>query len=280
MADVTEPDTAELADYYSSGSLLQRVKAGLTTLGLTPPLDLKTLAPLDEFHIGGRAATVPFLKTLGVGAGDRVLDLGCGLGGPARFAAQTTGAQVTGIDLTGEFVTTGQALSEMAGLEGQVVLVQGSILDLPFAPDSFEAAYMIHVGMNIADKAGLAAQVARVLKPGGVFGIYDVMRVGQGDLRFPVPWANDESHSALASPETYRAALEQAGFVLEHEADLTGFATDFFARMAAAPRRKQGPPLGLHLVMGVDTAAKMANLARNIADGLIAPIEMIARLKA
>ena len=280
MGTTSEPEQDALVSYYASGSLVQRIKAGLTSLGVSPPVDLKTLAPLDEFHIGGRSATVPFLRRLGIGAGDRVLDLGCGLGGPARFAAHSTGAQVTGIDLTEEFVTAGQVLTDMTGLVGQVDLVQGSILDLPFAKASFDAAYMIHVGMNIADKAGIAAQVARVLKPGGVFGIYDVMRVSEGDIRFPVPWANDESHSALASPETYRAALQQAGFRIEHQQDLTGFAQDFFARMAADPRPKGGPPpLGLHLVMGVDTAAKMRNLAGNIADGYVAPIEMIARLK-
>ncbi|MFT7594557.1 MAG: ubiquinone/menaquinone biosynthesis C-methylase UbiE [Paracoccaceae bacterium] len=281
MANSTEPDADELAAYYSSGSLLQRITAGLATLGQTPPLSLETLAPLDEFHIGGRQATVPFLQKLGVGPGDKVLDLGCGLGGPARFAAHSTGAQVTGIDLTEEFVTTGQALTDMAGLTGQVGLVQGSILDLPFPPGGFDAAYMIHVGMNIADKAGIATQVARALKPGGVFGIYDVMRVSEGDLRFPVPWASGPSHSALATPATYRAALEQAGFVLESQTDLTGFAREFFARMAAAPRREGGPPpLGLHLVMDVDGVAKMGNLARNIADGTVAPIEMIARRAA
>ena len=75
------------------------------------------------------------------------------------------------------------------GLEGAVSYQQGSALALPFAAEIFDGSYMMHVGMNIEEKATLFAKVRRVLKPAGVFGIYDVMREGDGDLSFPVPWA-------------------------------------------------------------------------------------------
>ncbi len=278
MPDTAEPKATEVAAHYTSGSLLDRVMARLDAADVTRPVDIDLLGPVDEFHIGGRLATEPFLAKIGVGAGDRVLDLGCGLGGPARFAAKSTGAFVTGIDLTDEFVETGRALTELTGLADQVDLVQGSILDLPFAAGSFDAAYMIHVGMNVADKAGVALQVASMLKPGGVFGIYDVMRVGAGEMHYPVPWAHEESQNALATPETYREALLQAGFTVESEVDRTGFAKEFFARLAANQQGPGGPPpLGLHLVMGADTSAMVRNMVQNISEGRIAPIEMIAR---
>jgi ubiquinone/menaquinone biosynthesis C-methylase UbiE len=278
MPDRPEPEATGVAAHYSSGSLLERIKTGLAALNASPPLDLDTLAMVDEFHIGGRQATVPFLKKLEIGAGDRVLDLGCGLGGPARFAARTTGAHITGIDLTDEFVSTGRALTDMTGLTKQVDLVQGSILDLPFEPASFDAAYMIHVGMNIADKTRIAAQAARMLKPGGVFGIYDVMRVGEGQMLYPVPWASEERQSALATPDMYRQALVQAGFTVESELDLRGFAKDFFAQVLASQSGAEGPPpLGLHLIMGGNTPVMMRNMVANISEGRISPTEIIAR---
>ena len=197
----------EVARHYHSGHLLKRISDGCAALDLTPPIAHDALAPVDEFHIGGRRATEPFVESLKLSKGSRVLDLGCGLGGPARFVAATTGAHVTGIDLTPEFVEAGRALTEWTGLAGQIELVEGSILELPFEDVSMDAAYMIHVGMNIADKAGIAREAARVLKPGGIFAIYDVMQVGTGQMEYPAPWASSEDQSALAPPETYEAAL-------------------------------------------------------------------------
>jgi ubiquinone/menaquinone biosynthesis C-methylase UbiE len=233
---------------------------------------------VDEFHIGGRRATEPFVESLKLSKGSRVLDLGCGLGGPARFVAATTGAHVTGIDLTPEFVEAGRALTEWTGLAGQIELVEGSILELPFEDVSMDAAYMIHVGMNIADKAGIAREAARVLKPGGIFAIYDVMQVGTGQMEYPAPWASSEGQSALAPPETYEAALKSVGFEVGERIDRTAFAKQFFADLAAAQANAEGPPpLGLHLIMGDDTALKVRHMVQNIKAGLIAPIEIHAR---
>lgn len=273
------PDSSDVAAHYSSGSLLQKIEDALGKLDARSPLKPDILAPVDEFHIGGRQATVQFVKNLGLTAGKRVLDMGCGLGGPARYIAGTTGAHVKGIDLTEEFVSTGRALNGMAIMIDRVDLVHGSILDMPFADNKFDAAYMIHVGMNVGDKAAIAREAARVLKPGGVFGIYDVMRVGEGDIEFPVPWAAHASLSALDTPLTYRAALESAGFTITSEIDRTDFAKEFFAKQAANAAAADGPPpLGMHLVMGADIGMKIQNMVHNITAGRIAPVEMIARL--
>ena len=169
----------------------------------------------------------------------------------------------TGIDLTPEFVETGQALSGWVDLGDRIDLNCGSALDLPFEADLFDAAYMMHVGMNIADKAGLFAQVARTLKPGGVFGIYDVMATADGDLVFPVPWAMTGETSALADPETYRAGLEAAGFTIVAERNRRDFAQEFFAALRAKAAGADGPPpLGIHVLMGQSAAEKIANMGR------------------
>ncbi|WP_050605662.1 class I SAM-dependent methyltransferase [Ruegeria sp. 6PALISEP08] len=269
----------EVAQHYHSGHLLKRISDGCAALGLTPPIAHDALAPVDEFHIGGRRATEQFVKSLQLSKCSRVLDLGCGLGGPARFVAATTGAQVTGIDLTPEFVETGRALTEWTGLNDKIELVVGSVLELPFEDASMDAAYMIHVGMNIADKTGIAREAARVLKPGGIFAIYDVMQVGSGQMDYPAPWASSRELSALDPPETYEAALKSVGFEVGERIDRTAFAKQFFADLAAAQSLADGPPpLGLHLIMGDDTALKVRHMVQNIESGLIAPIELHARL--
>ena len=271
-------DSSAIAHHYNSGHLLERISAGLAALGLTPPIPHDALAPVDEFHIGGRLATEPFIEALDLSPESRVVDLGCGIGGPARYVAATTGAHVTGIDLTPEFVETGRVLTEWTGLSDRVRIIEGSVLDLPLEDGSMDAAYMIHVGMNVADKAGIAKETSRVLKPGSIFAIYDVMQIGEGSMDYPAPWASSPDQSALVSPETYATALEAAGFELTNTIDRTAFAKQFFADLAAAQAQASGPPpLGLHLVMGDETALKVRHMVRNIERGLIAPIELHAR---
>lgn len=270
-----------IAKHYSSGRLLERIRAGCEALGLKPPLPLDALAPVDEFHVGGRVATEAFIGAMRLSAGDRVADLGCGVGGPARHVAAATGASVTGVDLTREFVETGRVLTEWTGLSDRVSLIEGSVLDLPLEAGSMDAAYMIHVGMNVADKAGVAREAARIVRRGGVFAIYDIMQMRPGDMEYPAPWASSAQQSALAAPETYEEALKEAGFEVTGRVDRTDFATKFFADLASAQGRAEGPPpLGLHLVMGEATALKVRHMIRNIEAGLIAPVEIHARLRA
>jgi len=268
-----------VAQHYSCHDLLAAIEAGLAQIGKsTARVTIDDLAPVDEFHIGGRQASDDFLGQLSLAAGSSVLDVGCGLGGPARYTAQRFGAEVTGIDLTADYIDTGTVLCGWVGLADRVTLRHGSALDLPFEAGTFDAGYMIHVGMNIADKGRLFAEVARVLKPGGRFGVYDVMQVGPEALKFPVPWAEGPETSATAGPEAYRTALETAGFTVTAERNRGAFALEFFAEMTAKLAAAGGPPpLGLHLLMGESRAQKVANMVENISAGRIAPVEMIAQ---
>ena len=268
-----------VADHYTHGALLDAIRTGLTALGKTPDtVSIDDLGPIDEFHIGGRVASEEFLSQLPLDENAHVLDVGCGLGGGARFAATRFGCQVSGIDLTPECIATGQALCAWVGLENRVHLRQASALDMPFENDQFDAAYMMHVGMNIPGKADLFAEVARVLKPGAQFGVYDVMRTGDGDMTFPVPWAATGATSALASPPEYISALESAGFEVATPRNRRDFALQFFAALSAKVNAAGGPPpLGLHVLMGEDRIEMVKNMVKNISAERIAPVEMIAR---
>ncbi|MCC6717136.1 MAG: class I SAM-dependent methyltransferase [Acetobacteraceae bacterium] len=270
--------TDRLAAHYRHGSLEQAIDAGLRKAGRDPGrLVAADLAGVDEFHVGGAQATRELVGQLGITAGMRLLDIGSGIGGPARHLAGL-GCHVTGVDVMAEYVAVARSLSARLGMGEQVTFVQGdaAAMDLPAA--GFDGATLLHVGMNIADKAGLAAAVYRALKPGGFFAVYDVMRVGAGEIRYPVPWSSEAEGNFVAAPGVYRAALEGAGFVVFAERDRAAFAQAFFAAMRARMAEAGGPPaLGLHLVMGARAGEKIANLAAAIAGGVLAPVEMLAR---
>jgi SAM-dependent methyltransferase len=273
------PELSDVSKHYAHGDLTEAIRSGLTLQGKsTDTVTIDDLAPVDEFHIGGRRASEDFLDQLVFSSQTKVLDVGCGLGGPARFVANRYGSQVTGIDLTAEYVETGNTLCKWVGLDERISLHQGSALAMPFAERSFDGAYMLHVGMNIEDKEKLADEVARVLRPGSVFGIYDVMRTGLGDLSFPVPWATTAGLSAVADSDRYKSALLKAGFNILAERNRRDFALAFFGDLRAKTAAAGGPPpLGLHVLMGKNTPEKVQNMIDNISSGRIAPVELIAR---
>ena len=269
---------AEVSDHYTHGGLLDAVRAGIHQIGKTADnITVQDLAGVDEFHIGGRPASVDFFRYLGLTSSDHALDVGCGLGGPARTAAVTAGCQVTGVDLTAEFVDTGGALCDWLGLADRVRLRCASALDMPFEDAAFTAAYMMQVGMNIADKTALFKEVYRVLRPGAKFGVYDVMRTGSGDLSFPKPWAIAATTSFVAALDDYERALAAAGLRVVAREDRRDFALAFFAEMQKRARQVGGPPpLGMHVVMGHGAADKIQNMVIDIQNGLIAPVKIIA----
>jgi SAM-dependent methyltransferase len=267
-----------VAQHYAHGSLEETILDALAAAGkdlkdLTP----KDLAPVDEFHVGGRQATMAFAEQFGLRPGMRLLDIGCGLGGAARYFAHEHGCRVTGIDLSPEYVNVTNALAQRVGLDDRVSCELGSALALPFAPGSFDGAYMFHVGMNVENKAKLFAEVRRILAPSGLFGIYDVMRLADGDLSYPVPWASGPESSFVADAATYRRLLVAQGFEVFKERNRRDFALDLFGLMRARGAAGAPGPLGLHIVMGASAAQKVKNMIADISAGLIAPTEMICR---
>jgi ubiquinone/menaquinone biosynthesis C-methylase UbiE len=272
-------DLEVIAKHYTHGNLLGEITLGVEKLGKTSKtVAVEDLAPVDEFHIGGSLATRSFLDQVAIAADDHVLDIGCGLGGASRLAAQTYGCRVTGIDLTATYVETGKVLCSWVGLENRVNLIQGNALAMDFSANSFNKAFMLHVGMNIADKESLAEEVWRILKPGGVLGIYDVMRFSNEKLTFPVPWATEAESSSVATPDEYKHALSRAGFMESEERNCRDFAIAFFEKLRFDADAAQTPPsLGLHILMGENASMKVQNMIENISQGIVAPVELIAK---
>ena len=272
------PDRKLVADHYTHGSLIDALLQGIQQLGKSPQsIEIEDLAAVDEFHIGGCMVIESFFNQLDIDASHHILDVGCGIGGAARFAATKYGCRVTGVDLTREFVEAGNTICSWLGLEGSVRLEQEDATQLTCSADTFDRAYLLHVGMNIADKHGVAKELYRVTRPGGKIGIYDVMQVGDGELAYPVPWAATSQGSSLAPLETYRSALEDAGFQVAGERNRREFALEFFEQLQAKAVSREGPPpLGLHILMGSTADVKIGNMIENISRNLIAPIEIVA----
>ena len=267
-----------VARHYGHAALEHAILAALAAMGKdVAHLAPEDLAPVDEFHIGGRAATRDLADAMRLAPGMALLDIGCGLGGAARLFAAERGCRVTGLDLTEDYVRCAAALARRVGLAERTAFRQGSALALPFADAGFDAATLLHVGMNIADKARLFAEARRVLRPGGVFGIYDVMREGEGDLAFPLPWAAGPETSFVESAAAYRRGLEAAGFAVAAVRSRRAFAIELFRRPRAAAAAGGPPPLGLHLLMGETAPLKARAMLGNLEAGLIAPTEIIAR---
>jgi ubiquinone/menaquinone biosynthesis C-methylase UbiE len=268
---------SEVARHYTHSDLTSTVLAALRESGRDlDALTTADLAPVDEFHMGWRPQTVDFAARLAFPPGARLLDIGSGVGGPARYFAEKHGCTVTGVDLTPAFVAAATELSARTGLAGRTRFVEGSALALPFADASFDAALLIHVGMNIADKPRLFAEARRVLVQGGTFAVYDVMRTGDGPLPLPLPWADSEATSFVETPATYHALLAAAGFRVTDERDRSAFVRELTAEMRARIAAEGPPKLGLHVILGPTGAESMGNLFACVDRGLLAPVEIVA----
>lgn len=271
---------ARVASHYTSGTLRAMIEAGWAKVRAQSDLaPVDQLAGVDEFHIGGRLATQMVCQRMELKNGLKILDVGCGLGGAARFMAAHHGAEVVGVDLTPEFVEVGNALTQEAGLGDKVRLLRASALNLPQEDASFDRASMFHVGMNIENKTALFAEISRALTPGGLLAVYDVMTVGEEPLEYPVAWAKDESTSFVATVATYQSAIEAAGLSVNAIEVKRELGLEFFARMKARMAESGPPPLGLHILMGQDAGVKASNMAAGIARGAIAPVLVLARKK-
>jgi ubiquinone/menaquinone biosynthesis C-methylase UbiE len=254
-----------VAEHYKQRALGDAILAALQAAGkdvdhLTPD----DLAPVDEFHSGGRNATVRLAQLAHINGSDRVLDVGCGIGGPSRYLASTFGCQVTGLDFTAEFIALAAMLAQRTRLADKVTYRQGDALDLPFADASFDVVWSQNAAMNIADRDRLYGEMRRVLAPAGRLALQEIAAGSGGEPYYPAPWANDKSISFLSTPQATRAALERIGLRVVAWQDTTAEALEQQIARTKALESGSLPPLGLHILIGEAFPTVTKNMLRNL----------------
>ncbi len=284
----------DIAGHYTRGDLFDRLQAALREDGVDPEQpSVATLAPYDQFHGRGLEVTEEIAgeiaETLTVTPEDHLLDIGSGIGGPARYMATRFGCRVTGIDLTEEFCAVARRLTALLGLEARVDFHQGNALAMPFADGGFAGAYSMNVSMNIADKAAFYGEIHRVLKPGGWLMLSEIaLGPGAGPgggpgggPDYPTPWAATPASSFLVTPKQTEEGLRAAGFEGIRLRETREEALAFGARSREMVERGEKPPhRAVQLVHGAEAATMAANTARAFAEAAILPIEVHCRKPA
>ena len=272
------PTPNPVADHYGSDGIAERILAALReAAGPEAAVTPDALAPIDHFHGRGVLATEELVALLKPEPGEHLLDIGSGIGGPARWIASRCGVRVTGVDLTPEFCAAARALNAACGMTDRVTILEGSALDLPVPDTGFDRAYSQNVIMNIADKPRFYREAFRALRPGGFLALSNVCAGEAGAPYFPVPWATAPDTSFLAGVEQTRAELAEAGFEIVSFEDTTATRSAAAARELQRLRSAPLPRLSPHLIMGERLREMRINSVRSQADGRIRVVEALAR---
>ena len=271
------PDDAGLIkQQYGQDDLSAKILAALQNAGKNVDAltrdDLKTF---DEFHIGGVAETRTLAELAKLRPGMSVLDVGSGLGGPARTLAVEYGCRVTGLDITDEYCRAAEMLSARLGLSEQTRFHCGSALNMPFEDGSFDAVWTQFVGMNISDKQTFYREVRRVLKNGGIFALHEVMAGAHPDLHYPVFWANDAARNCLRPQEEIQQLLAAEGFKSLIWQDVTQHSYDWFRAMVERAQQRGPMPLGFHVFIPDSVTQKATNIIKNLEEHLITVVQAV-----
>jgi len=273
---------SNIQEHYDREGLYETILAALMAAGKDiNQLKPEDLAPIDEFHIRGREATRELASQVQLNSNHKVLDVGSGVGGASRFLALEYGCRVTGLDLSDEYCRVAQSLANRLGLDSQVAYLQGNALDMPFEDNSFDIVWTQHATMNIADKAKLYSEIARVLRPNGYFAMYDVLAGPVSPLYYPVPWAPDSSISFLTTPHNLRELLEAIGLNILGWRDTSEIGRLWFKEVAAKMQQQgESPKLGFHILLGPDFRVMAQNQVLNLNENRIVLIECVAQKPA
>jgi len=265
-----------VADHYTSGGIWDRLRAALVDDGADlEVLSIEDLAPYDQFHGRGLAATEELADGLRVHESDRILDVGSGLGGPARYLANRFGCQMVGIDLTTEFCQVAERLNSLTGLDQSVRIHEGSALAMPFEDSAFDGAYSMNVSMNIADRSSLYREIHRVLRPGAWLIFSEIAQGPNSGLDYPTPWARTEHESFLLSPDETLGFLEASGFQAVTLTDMSAASAEFGARSRELIERGEKPlQRAVQVVHGSDGRLAGTNISSGLKQKQILPIEV------
>lgn len=253
--------------HYHRTDLFEEILKRLVEQGVNPDeVSRNHIAGVDEFHVRGAAVSKELASSVEI-KNCHILDVGCGIGGPCRMLADEFNCRVTGIDLNEEYIRTAQKLTELTGLHNQIDFIQGNATELPFEENIFDVVWTQHVQMNIPDKSEFYSEINRVLKNDGYFLYYDIFKKDNGDIKYPVPWAETSEMSFLFTSDDVHEILKQQNLKKISTANQTQAGIDFFEKMISKIKSSGPPTIGLNLLMGTSTLLKISNLLDGLKTG-------------
>ena len=223
-----------VAKHWGKTGFVEYVHRWVDSVGLdiqsTTEDKLRVLSPLDQHHGGGLASTQALFDMMHCEKGLRGLDIGCGLGGPMRWAATTLDASMTGIDVTPEMIEAAKMITQRVGMQNACRFMVADACSADFAPASFDFVIMMAVSCNIPNRNALHSFIARVLKSGGVCGILEPFQGSVPGCVLPVPWSIDGGNdtSFVLTPEETILEMEKVGLRLSGRRDVNGLAMKWF----------------------------------------------------
>jgi SAM-dependent methyltransferase len=269
-------DASSISEHWATGDVYARILEAMTAAAISPDtLTVEQLAPVDHFHARGLPATVELADALPIRSGDHILDIGCGLGGPARYFAKRFGCRVSGIDITGPFVEAANKLTALLRMETEVEVRLGDGQRLPYGNETFDGGCTQHVTMNVADRASFFGEAFRVLKPGAYFALTEHGLGPTGNPHYPVPWSDDGRGSYLVTPAETVAGLKSVGFTDIRVEDTGAKYLAGYRRAMELAAQGALPTFGVHILLGPTAPIKTKNAARNIEEGRTHPVQVI-----
>ncbi len=271
---------SEIKHHYNSDHLIQKIKTALAGAGKSlSGLTLKDLSPIDQLHTGGAPASLSLFEKIQFSPGDTVLDAGCGIGGASRLLAKQWQCNVTGIDLADRFIEAAQFLTHCTGLEKKITFEQGSVLDLPYEDQTFDAVLCQHILMNIQNKPLAIREFFRVLKKGGRLILHEVTKGKNHQLSLPVPWAAEASISFLESWDMLSDCVQKQGFITEYYSDKSREATVWWGKVKTFSQKRPPRPdvLGPGLVFGKKAAVFGQNMHAGFENNSICLVEAVVK---
>lgn len=252
--------------HYTCPALEIKIRKGLEKAGKNPEqINLRDLAPVDQLHTGAAPATLELMEQAGLDKGMTVLDAGCGIGGTSRLLAQHFDLVVHGIDLSKEFIETAAVLNQWCGFtkDGSINFKQGSLLNLPYPDNFFDAVLCQHVLLNIKDKPKVFAEFSRVLTPRGKLILHEIVAGPGPDPLYPAPWAGNAAVSMLCSRKDLEEYAKNSGFELVFSEDKTKSAALWWEKINAVKKTKGTGPLNPGLIFGENAEQFGPNMEKN-----------------
>ncbi len=271
-------DARSISDHWGKGDVLAKVMDAMRTAGIDPEnVTIEQLAPVDHFHARGFPATVELADALPIEAEQYLVDIGCGIGGPARYLAKRFGCKVAGLDITAPFVEAGNKLTQLVGMQEDVKIVHGDGQKLPYADETFDGGYAQHVTMNVPDRATFFGEAYRVLKPGAFFALTEHGLGEAGDPHHPVPWSEDGSGAYLMRPAETVEVLKGLGFADVQVTDTGEKYLQGYLRAIELAEKGEAPVFGVHILLGKLAPQIVRNAARNIEERRTQPVQIVCR---